>query len=320
MTTIEIRNLDSELREAAVELVVESLAASDEDGSTSEEARRATASAQVDYCHAHPELRRLALFFERGEARGFAAFQISNVIEMGAIAVLIDQFSGKILGGFERVLPAVEQFLVETGFDTLSITLSPEQVAYGDRLVSRGYVESDWQFYYLETNSIKVFRLIAAAKESLPPGYTFRWATEDDVPEVCSLMVPFLADHKIRHSPELVERIVRRRLHGGADPDGILLMHGADGTLQAATNLTYRNQEDRGRLIGINDYIVRPESQRSGLGGALFAEILRLAREEGVPLVCGEVSRSNPKAINFWSKNARPHPGSARIYYKRLSS
>ncbi|MCA9521033.1 MAG: GNAT family N-acetyltransferase [Myxococcales bacterium] len=318
--SIVIHSVDECHYQTASELVAESLAREESaHNRESDEERLETARHQVRYCLDHPELRHLALLEDNGRIVGFAAFQISNVIEMGRIAVLSDQFAGKMLGGFERALPAIEEHLAANDFNSLSITLGPEQVAYGGRLVARGFVESDWQFYYLETNSIKVFRLIAAAQTSLPEGYTFRWATEDDVPEVCTLMVPFLTDHKITHPPELVERIVRRRLRTGDAPDGILLMHDPTGLLQAATNLTYREQEEGRSLIGINDYIVRPESQRGGLGGALFAEILRMARERGVPLVCGEVSSSNPKALNFWNKNARRHEGTARIYFKRLN-
>ena len=56
----------------------------------------------------------------------------------------------------------------------------------------------------------------------------------------------------------------------------------------------------KGRVIHLEDLIVRQKHRNRGIGGALYREVMRYAYEQGVKRVCWEVLDWNEVAIDFY--------------------
>ena len=56
----------------------------------------------------------------------------------------------------------------------------------------------------------------------------------------------------------------------------------------------------KGRVIHLEDPVVRQKHRNRGIGGALYREVMRYAYEQGVKRVCWEVLDWNEVAIDFY--------------------
>ena len=56
----------------------------------------------------------------------------------------------------------------------------------------------------------------------------------------------------------------------------------------------------KGRVIHLEDLIVREKHRNRGIGGALYNEVMKYAHEQGVKRVCWEVLDWNKVAIDFY--------------------
>jgi len=66
----------------------------------------------------------------------------------------------------------------------------------------------------------------------------------------------------------------------------------------------------KGRVIHLEDLIVRQKHRNRGIGGALYKEVMNYAYGQGVKRVCWEVLDWNQVAIDFYaSTGARILPG-----------
>ncbi len=57
----------------------------------------------------------------------------------------------------------------------------------------------------------------------------------------------------------------------------------------------------KGRVIHLEDLVVREKHRNRGIGGALYKEVMKYAKEQGVKRVCWEVLDWNKVAIDFYT-------------------
>ncbi len=57
----------------------------------------------------------------------------------------------------------------------------------------------------------------------------------------------------------------------------------------------------KGRIIHLEDLVVREKHRNRGIGGALYQEVMKYAAAEGVKRVCWEVLDWNKVAIDFYT-------------------
>lgn len=67
--------------------------------------------------------------------------------------------------------------------------------------------------------------------------------------------------------------------------------------------------------IHINNFAIRPEFRRQGLGAALIGHVLEVGRQLGAPKATLEVRRSNEAAIRLYERAGFQRAGTRRHYY-----
>ncbi len=126
-----------------------------------------------------------------------------------------------------------------------------------------------------------------------------RKATEDDIPEIHEL-VRELAEyerglHKVTTTPESYLKDFKKKVFDAfvADNDGEVVG-------MALYFLVFSTW--RGRMLYLEDFVVRESARRSGIGAMLFNAFMDEAKKQEVALVKWQVLEWNEPAINFYKK------------------
>jgi GNAT superfamily N-acetyltransferase len=122
-----------------------------------------------------------------------------------------------------------------------------------------------------------------------------------DVPELASLMIEFYAEASFRLARATAERTFEALI--AAPYLGRVWLLESDGTRAGFVVLTVSFSMEYGGLRGfVDDFFVRKEFRRRGLGAAALAEVRRACAERGVRALLVETGPSNEAALRVYGR------------------
>jgi GNAT superfamily N-acetyltransferase len=129
-----------------------------------------------------------------------------------------------------------------------------------------------------------------------------RKGLKEDMPAVLDLIKELAAFEKEPHAVEItVDELVK---DGFSDnPLFHTFVAEADGEIIGMAFFYYRYSTWKGRTIHLEDLIVKQEKRGTGAGGALYKEVIKFAREQGVRRVEWVVLDWNTHAVNFYERS-----------------
>ncbi len=132
--------------------------------------------------------------------------------------------------------------------------------------------------------------------------YKIRKAVEEDMPQVLGLIQELADFEKEPDEVELtVEELVKEGF--GSHPLFHCFVADVEGEIGGIALIYYRFSTWKGRSIHLEDLIVKKEMRGTGLGKALYTEVLKYAQEQGVKRVEWVVLDWNTHAIDFYEKS-----------------
>ena len=87
----------------------------------------------------------------------------------------------------------------------------------------------------------------------------------------------------------------------GDEPQFKIFLAEEDGEIVGMAFIYDRYSTWKGRVIHLEDLVVRESHRNQGIGGALYKEVMKYAAAEGVKRVCWEVLDWNKVAIDFYT-------------------
>jgi ribosomal protein S18 acetylase RimI-like enzyme len=133
-----------------------------------------------------------------------------------------------------------------------------------------------------------------------------RPAQKSDMGAVLGLIKELAAFEKEADAVEVTENDLIRDGFGEENRFKVFLAE-EDGEVLGMALIYDRYSTWKGRVIHLEDLIVRRKDRNRGIGGALYREVMKYAFEQGVKRVCWEVLDWNEVAIDFY------HSTGARI-------
>ena len=126
-----------------------------------------------------------------------------------------------------------------------------------------------------------------------------RTADKSDMADVLDLIRELAVFEKEEHAVEITAEDLIRDGFGERSRFKVFLAEEGGEVLGMA--LVYdRYSTWKGRVIHLEDLIVRQKHRKRGVGGALYKEVMKYAYGEGVKRVCWEVLDWNEVAIEFY--------------------
>ena len=128
-----------------------------------------------------------------------------------------------------------------------------------------------------------------------------RQATAEDLPAIHALVLELAAYEKAAHEFTATLDDYRRDFQGGVF-EAIVADTGEEIVGMALYYLTYSTW--KGKMLYLEDFVVRETHRRKGIGEALFDAFLETARAKGCRLAKWQVLDWNEPAIQFYRKKA----------------
>ena len=126
-----------------------------------------------------------------------------------------------------------------------------------------------------------------------------RTAEKSDMGAVLDLIKELAAFEKEADAVELTEDDLVRDGFGEPNRFTVFLAE-EEGEVVGMALIYDRYSTWKGRVIHLEDLIVREKHRNRGIGGALYNEVMKYAKEQGVKRVCWEVLDWNKVAIDFY--------------------
>ena len=135
---------------------------------------------------------------------------------------------------------------------------------------------------------------------STPASYRIRPAAAADLPAIYALVRELAVYERAEHELVADLAVYRRNFERGlfqvqvAEADGAVVG-------MALYYLTFSTW--KGRMLYLEDFVVREDHRRHGLGQRLFDAYLQAARDQGCALAKWQVLDWNAPAVQFYEKN-----------------
>jgi ribosomal protein S18 acetylase RimI-like enzyme len=123
-------------------------------------------------------------------------------------------------------------------------------------------------------------------------------ARESDRNEVENLIAEYHSSEGITPIKERIAWAVDEQLQGRSP--GLLLVARDKDTIVGVTLAVYTPSAELGRVMTVNDFFVRPDSRRRGVGRELAKHLIEQCREMKVDEINLEVLFENKIAAAFW--------------------
>ncbi len=129
-----------------------------------------------------------------------------------------------------------------------------------------------------------------------------RKATKEDMPQVLELIVELAVFEK---EPDAVEVTVEelQREGFGASPMFTCFIAEVDNEIVGMSLLYFRFSTWKGRTVHLEDLIVKEHMRGKGVGEALYTEVMRYAKSQGVKRVQWVVLDWNKGAVKFYERS-----------------
>lgn len=128
-----------------------------------------------------------------------------------------------------------------------------------------------------------------------------RKAKPEDIPAVHQLIVDLAVFEKAPKEVELTVSQLRDDAFGDRSIVEILVAE-ADREVVGAALFYEKYSTWKGRGVHLEDFVVKEEHRRRGIGSLLFEEVIRIARERGYARMDWQVLDWNESAIAFYRK------------------
>lgn len=128
--------------------------------------------------------------------------------------------------------------------------------------------------------------------------YTIRKAKREDMPAVLGL-IKELAAHE-NHLDDVEVSIADLEKEGFDDKNFKCFIADVGGRIEGMALVYFRFSTWKGRTVHLEDLIVRENMRGTGLGGALYQEVVKYGHENGVKRIEWVVSEGNKNAIEFY--------------------
>ena len=131
---------------------------------------------------------------------------------------------------------------------------------------------------------------------------TIRKAKKEDMPPVLELIKELAVFEK---EPDAVEITVETLEKEGFGPQPLFHVFVAEveGKIEGIALVYYRFSTWKGRTLHLEDLIVREEKRGTGLGSALYKEVMKFAEQQGLKRVEWVVIDWNQNAIDFYERS-----------------
>ncbi len=132
--------------------------------------------------------------------------------------------------------------------------------------------------------------------------YTIRRAEKTDLPDILDLIKELAAFEK---EPDAVEVDLEDLEKEGFGPKPLFTCFVAEvqGRIEGMALVYYRYSTWKGRTIHLEDLIVRENKRGTGLGSALYKQVIEFAEEQGVKRTEWVVLDWNTPAIDFYKRS-----------------
>ena len=130
-------------------------------------------------------------------------------------------------------------------------------------------------------------------------GIILRQADKTDMGSVLELVQELAVFEKETSAVEVTEsELIRDGF--GKDPRFKVFLAEEEGEILGMAFIYNRYSTWKGRIIHLEDLVVREKHRNRGIGGALYKEVMKYAVDQGVKRVCWEVLDWNTVAIDFY--------------------
>jgi GNAT superfamily N-acetyltransferase len=132
--------------------------------------------------------------------------------------------------------------------------------------------------------------------------YKIREARKEDLPQVLELIKELAAFEK---EPNAVEVDVNQLEEAGFGPDALFTCFVAevDNKIEGMALVYFRFSTWKGRTLHLEDLVVRQKMRGTGLGSALYKQVIKYALEQGVKRAEWVVLDWNKPAIDFYERS-----------------
>lgn len=130
-------------------------------------------------------------------------------------------------------------------------------------------------------------------------GIILRSADKSDMGAVLDLVQELAVFEKETSAVEVTEEELIRDGFG-KEPRFKVFLAEENGQIVGMAFIYDRYSTWKGRIIHLEDLVVRETHRNRGIGGALYKEVMKYAAEQGVKRVCWEVLDWNKVAIDFY--------------------
>lgn len=125
-----------------------------------------------------------------------------------------------------------------------------------------------------------------------------REAKKEDMPAVLQLIKELAAYENASDEVEIT--IEELEKEGFEEGNFKCFVAEVDGKIEGMALVYFRFSTWKGRTVHLEDLIVREAKRGTGLGGALYQQVVKYAHENGVRRVEWVVSEGNKNAIEFY--------------------
>lgn len=128
--------------------------------------------------------------------------------------------------------------------------------------------------------------------------FTIREARKEDMPQVLELIKELAAYENA--SDEVEIKVEDLEKEGFEEGNFKCFVADVNGKLEGMALVYFRFSTWKGRTVHLEDLIVRESMRGTGLGGALYRQVVQYGHENGVRRVEWVVSEGNKNAIEFY--------------------
>lgn len=128
--------------------------------------------------------------------------------------------------------------------------------------------------------------------------FTIREARKENMPQVLELIKELAAYENA--SDEVEIKVEDLEKEGFEEGNFKCFVADVNGKLEGMALVYFRFSTWKGRTVHLEDLIVRESMRGTGLGGALYRQVVQYGHENGVRRVEWVVSEGNKNAIEFY--------------------